>query len=245
MGDLETRIHDVAAILEDLRALLDEEPLDQVLDRLAHSAARTVPGAAGVSITVLSDERTAHTAAATDQTVVDIDARQYAAGEGPCLKAARDRRPVRVDIGEIRHRWAPFADAAAQAGMRCYLSAPLLLDSEAPVLGALNMYGREPGTFDSLDEAVLTLFTTVVSTAIVTARRYRRAEELAHNLAEALNSRAQIEQAKGVLMARHKIAAEQAFDHLARESQNSNTKLRDVARSLLESAVEHPEAGRT
>jgi AmiR/NasT family two-component response regulator len=48
-----------------------------------------------------------------------------------------------------------------------------------------------------------------------------------------------IEQAKGVLMAQHNLTADEAFQLLVSRSQNTNTKLRDIARSLLDS-LHHP-----
>jgi GAF domain-containing protein len=241
MSDLTARLRDAAETVEELRTLLDdEEPVDRVLGRLAEMAARTVPAAAGVSITVLTaDGRTARTPAATDDLIVAVDGVQYDAGDGPCLEAARTRRPVRVSVDEIRGRWPAFARAAGDAGMRAFLSAPLLLD-DAPVLGALNVYGRDVDAFDPVDEALIGLFTSAASGAIVNARRYRRARELVGHLKIALTSRAEIEQAKGVLISRHAITADAAFAWLARRSSDTNTKLRDVARSVLDSTNGSP-----
>jgi GAF domain-containing protein len=236
MNDMTARLQDAAATLEDLQALFDdEEHLDEVLDRLAETAVRTIPAAGAVSVTVLVDDgRTAWTPTATDEVVVAIDEVQYEAGQGPCLEAARTRRPVRIGVADTRDRWPAFARAADSAGVRAYLSAPLLLGDE-PVLGALNVYGRAADAFDPVDEALIGLFTAAASVAIVNARRYVRARELADHMNAALASRAEIEQAKGVLMAQHAITAEDAFQTLARQSQNTNTKLRDVARSVLAS----------
>jgi GAF domain-containing protein len=190
-----------------------------------------------VSVTVVTDEgNSAWTATATDAAVVAIDNDQYAAGQGPCLEAARTRRPVRVGVEDIRDRWPVFAKAATKAGMHSYLSAPLMLGDE-PVLGALNIYGRAPDAFYPVDEALMGLFTAAASATIVNARRYTRARDLAENMRTALDSRAEIDQAKGVLMAMHSISAKEAFQLLARESQDTNTKLRDVARSLLDTVT--------
>jgi AmiR/NasT family two-component response regulator len=46
-------------------------------------------------------------------------------------------------------------------------------------------------------------------------------------------SRASIEQAKGILMERHKIKEDEAFTVLTHASQRTNTKLRDVAAELV------------
>jgi len=49
-----------------------------------------------------------------------------------------------------------------------------------------------------------------------------------------MDSRAVIEQAKGILMAKHGLNADAAFDALVRISQESHRKLRDVAYQLVE-----------
>jgi GAF domain-containing protein len=221
MEDMAVRLQDVAATLDDLRTLLDgEEGIDQVLDRLVETARRAIPAAVAVSVTVVADEgNSAWTATATDAAVV-----------------ARTRRPVRVGVEDVRDKWPVFAKAATKAGMHSYLSAPLMLGDE-PVLGALNIYGRAPDAFCPVDEALMGLFTAAASATIVNARRYTRARDLAENMKTALDSRAEIDQAKGVLMAMHSISAKEAFQLLARESQDTNTKLRDVARSLLDTVT--------
>ncbi|WP_448626634.1 ANTAR domain-containing protein [Geodermatophilus sp. URMC 64] len=43
-----------------------------------------------------------------------------------------------------------------------------------------------------------------------------------------------IDQAKGILMGRHGISADAAFDMLAKQSQRTQRKVRDVARNLVE-----------
>jgi hypothetical protein len=54
------------------------------------------------------------------------------------------------------------------------------------------------------------------------------------HLRRALSSRADIDQAKGVLMLRYGISAQRAFDVLVRWSQHANVKLRVVAVALLQ-----------
>ncbi|MGI8332489.1 ANTAR domain-containing protein [Actinomadura scrupuli] len=234
------RLEDLSAHLEDLQGLLDEEEdLDEVLERLTAMAVQSMPDASHVSITVMTGDHT-RTAAATEQSVIDIDQAQYDAGEGPCVQAARQRRPMLVRVSEVRDRWPAFARAAEAAGMLAYLSAPLLLDGDDPVvLGAVNLAGTEPNAFDPLDEALLTVFTTAASGAIMNARRYHRSRELVGHMTAALSSRADIDQAKGVLMTRHGVNAEQAFELLVIQSQHTNRRLRDVARSVLDSVVAH------
>jgi AmiR/NasT family two-component response regulator len=56
-----------------------------------------------------------------------------------------------------------------------------------------------------------------------------------HNLKGAFARRAVIEQAKGVLMARHGINADKAFDLLREHSQHNGNKLADVAAAIVDS----------
>ena len=59
-------------------------------------------------------------------------------------------------------------------------------------------------------------------------------DDRADNLVVAMQPRAVIEQAKGVLRAQRLCSADEAFDVLVRLSQDSNRKLRDVAAALLQ-----------
>ena len=53
------------------------------------------------------------------------------------------------------------------------------------------------------------------------------------HLRTAMMSRAVIEQAKGILMERHKIKEDEAYTILTHASQRTNTRLRDVASELV------------
>jgi AmiR/NasT family two-component response regulator len=57
-------------------------------------------------------------------------------------------------------------------------------------------------------------------------------------MADAMRSRAVIEQAKGMLMADQRIDADQAFERLTQLSQRSNMKLRDIAQRIVTERTE-------
>jgi AmiR/NasT family two-component response regulator len=77
-------------------------------------------------------------------------------------------------------------------------------------------------------------FAEQLAAAIQSVDAHRSTAKLARNMAEAMRSRAVIEQAKGMLMAEERIDANAAFQRLARLSQHANVKLRDVARRIVE-----------
>ena len=238
--DVLRRLDEVGRALTDLGDLLArEEEIGRVLQRSVNQVIGAVPGAAMASVSVVRGDA-AETVASTSEQVWAIDSEQYAAGEGPCLEAARTGQFVRVGISEARERWPAFAGSARAAGVESFLSAPLFIDEK--FAGSLNLYGLDADSFDDLDESLVRLYTAAATSAIANARRYADARRLAENLRRAIESRAVIDQAIGMLMATRRLDAETAFQILARESQNTNTKLRDVAARVMDAAV-RPRSG--
>ncbi|MBE1469787.1 GAF and ANTAR domain-containing protein [Kibdelosporangium phytohabitans] len=233
MAEATDALEDVELLLP---ALAAEEPLEVALQRLVETALKVVGGADAVSVTVLSGTGP-KTAASTHDWAITVDDNQYAAGDGPCLEAARQREPVLVSGAEAFDRWPQFASDAVRFGVLAYLSTPLALSgpAERDLIGALNVYGFRQDSFDRLDEALLKLVTTAAAITINNAQRYAKMRDLADNMRIAMASRAEIEQAKGVLMAVHGVNAEEAFARLVDQSQQTNTKLAIVARELLTS----------
>jgi GAF domain-containing protein len=235
---LEARSDDVAlAVTELAQLLVAEEGVENTLQRIADLAARVIPDcdAAGVTLYV---EGKYVTAAHTDGRTLEVDEGQYSRDEGPCLQAMRDRAVLRIDIDEAADRWPEFLDDARRSGIRSFLAAPMLLKGQA--IGALNLYSSHPHGFSALDDVLIALFTGQASIAVANAKTYADAVELTRQLKEAIASRAAIEQAKGILMAREAIDPDQAFERLRTWSQSRNIKLRDIAKEVVDSALQGP-----
>ncbi|MGI5498893.1 ANTAR domain-containing response regulator [Lentzea sp. CA-135723] len=235
------RLDEATEALAELHdAFTGEESLDDALQRVAETAARALPDADAVTVSVVTDTRP-HTAAATDRDLVELDQQQYDSGRGPCLESAHALKPIRAVIGEHRESWPEFETAAEKAGVRAYLSVPVIIpasdNAEERHIGTLNLYSYTATAFDPFDEGLMRLFTTAASATITSAQRWRHSQNQVSHLERALASRAVIEQAKGVLMAVHSCTADEAFSMLVEQSQRANTKLREVAATLLESAT--------
>lgn len=236
-----SRLDDATTAVAGLRDLATTaEPLDQVLARVVATAAYAIPDADAVTITLLTSDQP-RTAAFTDKQACDIDNCQYVAERGPSLYAAYRRQPVRSLVAEDRSRWPEFSAAAQEAGVGTYLSVPLLLEGDGDgmdeLVGSLNVYSRTATAFDPFDEKLMGLFTTAAAQAVANARRWRQSGDTIANLEKALTSRAEIDQAKGALMAIHGVSAEKAFGELVRTSQHQNIKLQDIARRFLASLL--------
>ncbi|BCN54345.1 GAF and ANTAR domain-containing protein [Prescottella equi] len=234
---LSERFDEITGALQDLSDVLDEyEDLATVLEHVVEGAVRIVPGADMAGVTLVSDE-SAKTVAATHPRVREVDQVQYANDGGPCLTASRDGRSVVVDVDQVRSRWPALEASAADLGIKSFIALPLMLSDR--IHGSFNLYSSDPRGFQSLDESLLELFTTAAVTALQQAERHRRALASIRNLQTALTSRAEIDQAIGVVMALHGLPAAEAFDRLVSTSQDTNVKVRTVARQLLDKVATH------
>ena len=139
-------------------------------------------------------------------------------------------------------RWPRFAAAAREEGIHSFLAAPLFTAEQT--LGSFNLYRRSRHAFDGLDAEILDLLTAAVSRAIGDFARYKTARDAAESIQRALQTRAPIEQAKGVLMALHGVDADGAFDILRRQSQNTNVPVRVIATEFLEKVAGSSEEAR-
>lgn len=233
------RLVSTSEAVASLHGLFDaEEPLDEVLARVAQTANGAVQGADAVTITVLGHP-TARTAAATDETMLPLDHAQYSSGRGPCLEAAERRTPVRVAMAIAAQRWPEFVAASREAGIVATLSVPLIVTSpdestNGELIGSLNIYSRRAAAFDPFDEELMQLFATSASQAITNSRRWQQSRDTVSQLERALVSRTDIDQAKGAIRARTGCSAEEAFALLVDVSQCTNVKLHTVALQILE-----------
>ena len=229
---LSERYQDAVASLSELvQALAEDESVPVTMQSILKLALRSVPGCHGASVTMLDDEGKPGTIAATDEDAYELDRRQNALRDGPCLDAARHQQVNRWNHREAEQRWPEFTQVATEMGLRSYLSAGLGWAGRP--LGALNLSSRDSDGFSQLDQGILALFTSPAAAIIVVAGRYAEARDLAAQLEQALRSRAVIDQAIGIVMAESRCDADQAFGTLRRASNNRNMKLRDLATEIV------------
>ena len=101
--------------------------------------------------------------------------------------------------------------------------------------GALNVYATQAHAFDDVACEMGTAFAAYAAVALGNVRLYATARREAEAIRRAMDSRAVIEQAKGILIAERRCTAEEAFEILVGLSQDTNVKLRDVALALVRS----------
>jgi GAF domain-containing protein len=173
------------------------------------------------------------TVVSTGELATELDETQYEKGHGPCLHAARTGELTEIPDTRAEDRWPDYTPRAVEHGNLSSLSIPLAIDPDEQVTGALNIYARRFHAFDEASRSVATRFGPYAAVATGNLYAYQSARDMAENLQVALESRAVIDQAKGVLMERYKLTPDQAFQRLAQASMNANRKLRDVADHLV------------
>jgi GAF domain-containing protein len=221
------------AALERLGSLsLRTVSMEYLLQTVADLTASVMPGNPETSVTLLVKHRPT-TVATTGQLALDLDERQYERGHGPCLHAARTGELTEIADTRTDDRWPDYMPRAAEHGALSSLSIPLAVDDDEQVTGALNVYARQPHAFDEDSRAAATRFGPYAAVAAGDLHAYRAVRDRADNLQAALETRGVIDQAKGILMARHKLTADQAFQVLAQMSMKTNRKLHAIADELV------------
>jgi hypothetical protein len=146
-----------------------------------------------------------------------------------------EQQTVRLPDMTTEQRWPNFTGRTADLGVLSMLSFQLFVQKDN--LGALNLYSADRNAFDDDSENVGLLFASHAAVAMSDAQQME-------HLGKAIADRDIIGQAKGILMDRHKLTADQAFTVLSRASQNTNTRLIDVAHALSTTGELLPPAGR-
>ena len=207
-----------------------------VLQRVVEAARTAVPGADLVSVTLRAEDRF-HTPVQTDALATRLDEIQYRLGEGPCVESTRTpglgltfsgNLGLRAGVPAFRSGRRP-ARRAQRARRRAVPAGRAI-----PRTGALNIYSFDVGGIDELDRDMAVILAAHASTALAATMASTAAELEAAQLQQALTTRDVIGQAKGILMERRGISADEAFDALRRASQSLNVKLTQVAQTLVD-----------
>ena len=205
--------------------------MDAMLQCVADLAKRTIPGVAEASVSLITHDKPG-TAAYTGRLALDLDESQYGRGYGPCLEAAVGEEIREITDAREETRWPGYARAAVERGSLSSLSVPVPV--REAVHGALNLYAVEARAFDDDARGTARVLASYAAVAVRNMHLYESTRDLAQNLDAAMQTRAVIEQAKGILMSQRRCDATEAFAVLAAASQRSNRKLRDIARAIVE-----------
>lgn len=216
--------------------------LEALLTRVAGYAVQAIPGAQGAGLTLLENDRR-NTIVATEDFVSEVDDVQYGMGEGPCISAAREGTTmISGSLGDDE-RWPRFGGAVARLGVHSVVSLPLI--TPEGVVGAMNVYARDKAVFDERAAELGEVFAAPAAIAVQNAQVLADAERLAIRLQAAVENRAVIDRAVGILISRSGIGPTEALERLRRLSQGEHRKLAAVAQGVVEEAARSARARRS
>ncbi|MET0704068.1 MAG: GAF and ANTAR domain-containing protein [Mycobacterium sp.] len=218
--------HALALRMAELAGVIAMRNVDDVLVEVTAAAQELIPGADVAGVLLIGKGGTHQTLAPTSDLLFKLDDLQLDTGEGPCLQAALDEVVVRTDDFRAEPRFPSYAPRVLELGLRSALSFKLYTADRTA--GALNLFGYQPNLWDADAETIGTVLAAHAAAAILASRK-------GDELQSALTTRDRIGQAKGVIMERFKIDDVRAFAMLRQLSQETNTKLIDVAQRIIDS----------
>ena len=217
---------DLAARMAELaRSLAGPRSLEEVLSGVAAAALELIPGVDTAGVLLIGKERTFETMPKDARLTTELHRLQMQFDEGPCVQAALEDLIVRTDDFREETRWPRYAPACVEIGVLSGLSFKLYTSDRTA--GALNLFGFQPNVWRGEAETIGVVLAAHAAAAIL-------ASQEGEQLEAALSSRDRIGQAKGIIMERYNVDDVKAFDMLRKLSQDSNTRLTEVAARVIE-----------
>jgi ANTAR domain-containing protein/GAF domain-containing protein len=238
MGTADTVITDELAIEIARLGLLREASDVGTLHQITQLASRAVHGCAGATALRWEppDEQEPDAlpeplvSAASHPDLADLVDLQISRGDGPIFDAVRTRQAVSSEDTLAETRWPGYPTAMLRRGVRCFITT---VHEYEQVMITLTVYGVVPGALDTRQQALAALLVAQGGAAVSNTHDYDSVHRTAVQLQQAVEARAVVDQAKGILMHALGCDADQAFAELRRISQTRHVKLTAIAQRIV------------
>ena len=162
-----------------------------------------------------------------------IEELQYALGEGPCVDAYHQDRPVLES--NLSHpntpRWLAFTGPATEAGVEAIFGFPLHVG--AARLGALNLYCDRPGSLSDDQHADAMVMADVAARAILMLQANAPPGKLAAELEAGADFQYVVHQAAGMIAAQLDASIGHSLIRLRAYAFGTDRPLGDVAHDVV------------
>jgi hypothetical protein len=210
---------------------IDDDP-SAARARLCDVGAR-VTEVSGAGIMLMVGDSHRGSLCSSDAVSATIEDLQFTLGEGPCIDAYRERRPVLdSDLeGVQEHRWPAFTPAAIEAGARAVFGFPIQVGVIR--LGALNLYRNERGPLTENQHADAIVMADVAGRAIVEMHGPATVGSFARELERGANLELVVHQASGMVSVQLGISVGEALLRLRAHAFASDLSLAEVATQVV------------
>jgi GAF domain len=218
----------------------------QILERLvgADSAAldmkrlcdRSVEviGMSGAGIMLMSGDIPQGSLCTTNTVSAIIEELQFTLGEGPCVDAYREDRPVLEPdlLHPTVQRWVAFTGPAVDAGVRAVFGFPLQVG--AARLGALNLYRNYPGPLSDIQYGDALIVADITAQAVLVVQADAAPGTLAAALEANSNFNYVVHQASGMVAAQLDITVAKALIRLRAHAFGNDQPLSAIANAVVQ-----------
>ncbi|MGH9179589.1 MAG: GAF and ANTAR domain-containing protein [Acidimicrobiales bacterium] len=216
-------------ILDLIRAAREADP---GTGRLCTVSA-AVTGMTGAGVMLMSGDVPRGSLCSSDEVSALIEDLQYTLGEGPCVDAYGQDRPVlEPDLcTDGRSRWLAFAPPALEAGARATFGFPLQIGSVR--LGALNLYRDRPGPLTDAQHGDALILTGVIARAVLVMQAEAELGAIPAALEEGADLRLVVHQAAGMVAAQLGVSVAEALVRLRARAFADDRLLVQVAADVV------------
>jgi len=228
-------VHDVRHALTELgRLRFGEMRVEEAMHQIVETT-HAIFSVDGAGLMLADADHHLRNAAVSDDRMGHLEELQLRLQEGPCIAAFDDKMLVGAEDLTTEQRWPRFCSEAISREVRAVLASPIPYNQDA--VGVVAVLSKERRPWSAEAELALLAFTDLAALLIATMMMGEQQTELAVQLQAALNSRAIIEQAKGVLIGRRGVSAHTAYEQLRAQARAERRKLAVVSAELVDSAV--------
>jgi GAF domain-containing protein len=232
---MDISVTDVRHALHELgRLRFGEMRVEDALAEIVQTT-HTIFNVDGAGLMLADTEHHLRNAAVSDARFDHLEDLQVRHGEGPCVAAFDNKELVGSEDLAEDERWPLFSEAAVERGVRAVLASPLPYNQDA--VGVVAVISQKPRPWSPEGELALLAFTDLAALLIASMMQGEQQSELAAQLQGALNSRAVIEQAKGILVGQQGIAPRAAYEQLRAQARAQRRKLVAVSAELVRDTV--------
>jgi GAF domain-containing protein len=187
----------------------------------------------GAGIMLMADGRPHGSICTTDAVSALIEDLQFTLGEGPCVDAHREQRPVvEPDLASPDlSRWGSFTPPVLASGARAVFGFPISIGDVR--VGALNLYRDRPGPLTDDQHADAVLIATIAARAIVEMQADAKPGALGAALEVGTNFQFVVHQAAGMVAVQLGVRVAEALMRLRAYAFTTDRLVADVARDVV------------
>jgi hypothetical protein len=192
-----------------------------------------VSAMSGAGIMLMSDDVPMGSVCTTNKVSDLIEELQYTLGEGPCVDAHKEGRPVlEPDLADpATPRWLAFSPQAVAAGTRAVFGFPLQVG--AARLGAMNLYRDRPGKLSDDQHADALVMADVAAQTVLAMQANAPLDTVATELEAGANFHLVEHQASGMVAAQLGVSIREALVRLRAHAFSHDLGLNEVAQAVV------------